>query len=211
MREELKYLDIEGHYGGDQEWFSYFSMRFGGCAAATACELLLYHALYREGCRALYPYDIGRPTKADFNLLGKRMRPYLKPRAGGISRLSTYTEGLSRYLREETGGKFLLEAESLGGDAPEEEAEAFVREGIRRGIPMPFLLLRHQDPQFSEITWHWFLLTGYEESGEGLRVVYGTYGERYTALLSSLWDTGHEQKGGILRLCIRPAHGETAG
>ena len=93
----------------------------------------------------------------------------------------------------------------------EEEAEAFVREGIRRGIPMPFLLLRHQDPQFSEITWHWFLLTGYEESGEGLRVVYGTYGERYTALLSSLWDTGHEQKGGILRLCIRPAHGETAG
>ena len=70
---------------------------------------------------------------------------------------------------------------------------------------------RAQDPQFSEITWHWFLLTGYEESGEGLRVVYGTYGERYTALLSSLWDTGHEQKGGILRLCIRPAHGEAAG
>lgn len=203
MTEELKYLDIEGHYGGDQEWFSYFSMRFGGCAAATACELLIYHALYMEGCEALYPYDRDHLTKADFNLLGKKMRPYLKPRAGGISSLSIYTDGLSQYLKEETNGRFTLEADCLEGAASEEEAAAFLKEGIRRGIPMPYLLLRHQDPQFSEISWHWFLITGYEESEDGLRVIYGTYGERYTALFSSLWNTGHEHKGGMLRAHIR--------
>ena len=48
MLKELNYLDIEGNYGGDQEWFSYFSMRMGGCGAATACELLMYLAEHRS-------------------------------------------------------------------------------------------------------------------------------------------------------------------
>ena len=204
MRKELDYLNIEGHYGGDQEWFSYFSMRFGGCAAATACELLMYLAKSRADCRELYPYnDAEHITKTDYNAMGKRMRPYLKPRMGGISSLSIYIEGICQYLEQEAAWPGRLSFEGFDGHRDVREARAFIKEQIDRDMPVPYLLLKHSDPAFDEITWHWFLLTGYEESEAGFSVIYGTYGERYTADLAALWNTGYEERGGMLRVEVK--------
>lgn len=202
MEKELDYLDIEGCYGGNQEWFSYFSMRVGGCAAATACELLMYLSHRDETYRGLCPFDSGHFTKAEFNEMGKRMRPYLKPRRNGINRLSIYMDGLSSYMEQEAKRPGLLRMEGFDGNSRVQDAEAFIRSRLDDGMPVPYLLLRHRDPSFDEITWHWFMLTGYADRPEGFTVRYATYGERNEALLERLWDTGYEEKGGMVGIWL---------
>ena len=41
MKKELAYFNIEGEYGGNQNWF-YDSMTLGGCAAIATCDLCIY-------------------------------------------------------------------------------------------------------------------------------------------------------------------------
>ena len=202
MEKELNYPDIEGNYGGNQEWFSYFSMRVGGCAAATACELLMYLSQKEEAYRELYPFDSGRFTKAGFNELGKRMRPYLKPRRSGINRLSIYMDGLFAYMEQEAKRPKLFLMEGYDGNRCVRDAEAFIRGRLEDDMPVPYLLLRHRDPSFDDITWHWFMLTGYEERPEGFTVRFATYGERREVLLERLWDTGYGEKGGMVGICL---------
>lgn len=203
MKKELNYLDIEGNYGGDQEWFSYFSMRMGGCGAATACEFLMYLAKERECLRDLYPYDIEHFTIEDYNRMGKRMRPYLKPRKNGIDRTSIYIEGFDAYMKMETSFPELLEMRGFEGDRDIEEAKIFIKNQINAGLPIPYLMLRHTDPKFKDFVWHWFMITGYEESEEGFFVILATYGERYVFDFHELWNTGHERRGGMVEVQLR--------
>jgi len=198
MRKELEYINIEGNYGGDQEWFSYFSMRFGGCAAATACELLMYLSGRYPGLEELYPFNRDAFTKADYNLMGKKMRPYLKPRKNGINRTEVYMDGLTDYMRNETRFPELLNMESFDGNCEEEEAKAFIIKKINEGMPIPYLMLRHTDEVFSDFVWHWFMITGYEQTEDLFQVIIATYGERYTADFHKLWNTGHRHRGGMV-------------
>ena len=203
MKKELDYLNIEGNYGGDQEWFSYFSMRFGGCAAATAIELLMYLAKEYEELRELYPYDICQLTKIDYNLFGKQMRPHLKPRKNGVCKTSMYIEGLEQYMKDETPFSELFELNGFEGSETEEEAKAFIKSKINAGLPIPYLMLRHTDSKYKDFVWHWFMLTGYEETEAGFQVIIATYGERYVFDFHELWNTDYELKGGMVdvKLC----------
>lgn len=49
MKTELNYFMIEGSYGSNQDWFSNFLMKMGGCAAVTACDSCIYLALWHDG------------------------------------------------------------------------------------------------------------------------------------------------------------------
>ena len=42
MKKELTYFNIEGEYGGNQNWFYDPMMRLGGCAAIATCDLCIY-------------------------------------------------------------------------------------------------------------------------------------------------------------------------
>ena len=57
MKKELAYFNIEGEYGGNQNWFYDPMMRLGGCAAIATCDLCIYLNLYREN-KHLYPFNI---------------------------------------------------------------------------------------------------------------------------------------------------------
>ena len=46
MKKELTYFNIEGEYGGNQNWFYDPMMRLGGCAAIATCDLCIYLNLY---------------------------------------------------------------------------------------------------------------------------------------------------------------------
>ena len=48
MERHLDYFEIEGAYGGSQDWFTNIVMHVGGCGAATACDTCIYLALQRE-------------------------------------------------------------------------------------------------------------------------------------------------------------------
>ena len=199
MERHLDYFEIEGAYGGSQDWFTNIVMHVGGCGAATACDTCIYLAL-RKGMKGLYPGDAGRLTKQAYKEFSMKMKPYLKPRAGGIDRLETYIEGYARYLADlgnEDGRS--LHMEPLRGETDVEEAKAAVRRQIDRGLPVPYLLLYHKDKkQFGDFTWHWFLLTGYQEREGRFYVTAATYGAATRLDFEEMWDTGYEKKGGMV-------------
>ena len=65
MKKELTYFNIEGEYGGNQNWFYDPMMRLGGCAAIATCDLCIY--LKRlKGYDNLYPFNTNSLKKEDY-------------------------------------------------------------------------------------------------------------------------------------------------
>lgn len=91
-----------------------------------------------------------------------------------------------------------LSFEELPGTESCGAAEAFIRRHIDSGYPVPYLMLRHKKAYYKDFVWHWFLCYGYEESEAGFWITVATYGESSTFLLSDLWDTGYDEKGGLI-------------
>ena len=229
MRQELAHYNIDEALGGSQEWFVDPFMKLGGCGAVTACDTCIWLAREVEGAEWLYPFDPAKIAKADFLHFGKMMKPYLRPRAGGINRLELFMRGFGAYLRgreemvrqaeagEEAkagcndvlsrGRKILRMSGFSGHESADRAWDELVRK-INEGFPVPMLMLRHQNPELKDLVWHWFLLIGYSDeegaAGEaaekkaGRKVKVVTYGETAWIDFDRLWDTGYEQKGGLI-------------
>ncbi len=78
MREELPYFYIGDSYGGNQDWFSSFMMRKGGCAAETLCDGCIYFAKY-FGRVHLCPFPAGTITQKEYVRFSEMVEPFLKP------------------------------------------------------------------------------------------------------------------------------------
>ena len=65
MEKELDYFEIDGEFGGNQDWFRNVVMKMGGCAAATACDSCIYFSMH-QGNEKLYPFDISNVTKEEY-------------------------------------------------------------------------------------------------------------------------------------------------
>lgn len=195
VRKELEYFRIEGALGGSQDWFSDWSMYYGGCAAITACDLCIYLALHKDR-RILYPYDAEHLTRRDFLAFGKQMKPYLRPRAHGVDKLSLYTDGITGYWRD-CGVRDLI-VQELPGETDFPAAWQAIRSQLDNDLPIPYLLLKHRSPRMREYVWHWFILAGYQEEGDRRQVKAVTYGESEWLDFTALWDTGYRQKGGAI-------------
>ncbi len=213
MRKELEHFYIGEALGGSQDWFMDPFMKLGGCGAVTACDTCIWLAR-SQGAEWMYPFAPQNLGRSEFLHFGRVMKPYLRPRAGGINRLELYMRGFGAYLRgraeawrQEQGSENseplrMLRMSGFSGDSPADEAwEAVVRQ-IDAGFPVPILVLRHKDPELKDFVWHWFLLIGYsdEESKDtpGRHVKAVTYGEWAWVDFDRLWDTGYEQKGGLV-------------
>lgn len=204
MKKILDYFSIDGAVGGSQDWFKNVVMHIGGCAAATACDCCIYLALYR-GMPRLYPGDVHRLTKQDYIDFSMKMKPYLKPRVNGVNKLWMFTEGFGRYLSD--AGERRLHMTELPGTEDVRTAEVFIKKQIDSGFPVPYLMLRHREARYKDFVWHWFLCYGYEEREDGLWITAATYGASFRLPLGGLWDTGYEEKGGLIGL--EPAEGFT--
>ena len=203
MKKVLDYFTIDGAYGGNQDWFTNVVMHFGGCGAATACDSCIYLAKYK-GMEQLYPYDISHLNKDDYKKFSQIMKPYIKPRIGGVKKLEWYIEGLTRYIsdvNEKEHVDLSLPMDMLSGTASCVQAKQAIIHQIDRGYPVPYLMLEHTDrSRFEDFIWHWFLVVGYEEKEEGgnFLVTAATYGEASELPFEELWDTGYEEKGGLI-------------
>ncbi len=197
MKKELQYFTVEKSYGGNQDWFRDPMMKLGGCAAATVCDTSIYMSLYQDK-KHLYPYDINNLNKADYISFAAKMKPYLKPRWKGINTLNIYIDGLNNYLSET--GESGIKVSGLPGDMPYEQAANQLRNQIDNGMPVPYLLLKHKASSMSFFVWHWFLLVGYETDKDELLVKAATYGNYHWLSLRELWDTGYQEKGGMILL-----------
>ena len=196
MKKILDYFTIDGEIGGNQDWFRNIVMHVGGCAAATACDSCIYFALH-QGQRHLYPFDVQNLEKEDYIQFSMKMKPYIKPRAGGVKKLSMFIDGFSNYLKDV--GDTRLEMEEFAGEHTHQEAAALIKEQIDAGFPVPYLMLRHTDPEYKDFVWQWFLCYGYEETESDILITVATYGEASTFSLKDLWNTGYEEKGGLIR------------
>ena len=195
MQNELEYYKIGDSFGGNQEWFRNVLMYMGGCAAATACDSCIYLAL-RQGKEKLYPYDIHQLTKEDYIQFSMVMKPYLRPRVQGINKLSLYIEGFAKYLQDT--GMQELKMGGFPGEYSAEKAAQQVKNQIDKGFPVPYLMLHHTMRKFKDFNWHWFLVVGYEETASDFKVKVATYGEATVFSLEELWNTGFEEKGGMI-------------
>ena len=151
--------------------------------------------------RQLYPFDRDGLTVKDYKRFSQIMKPYIRPRAGGVKKPQWYVDGLSRYISDvnaREGCDIKLQMDILPGDRPYTEAAEKIRQQIDAGYPVPYLMLRHKNQKFKDFIWHWFLVVGYEEKEDGLEIVTATYGEAARISLRELWDTGHEEKGGLI-------------
>ena len=222
----IDYFQIEGTPGGNQEWCTDFWMYLGGCGALAACDLSICLAR-NYGLKKCYPGDAWNLTKKDYVDFSTKMKPYIHPRVGGVTKLSMFTEGCGQYLKD---CGYQVEFETLDGDRPYEEAEAFVKNALERNLPVIYLMLRHRDKEFKDLNWHWFSVTGYkiqteqenkinirqqnisqEDRGllEGMNqnemktvdkvyLNYHTYGEALSVDFKRLWNTGMYKKGGMV-------------
>ena len=123
------------------------------------------------------------------------MKLYLQPRSTGIKDLETYMEGVRAYLADMELSDISLTG--FSGDEPAEAGEGLIRDQIDRGIPVPYLMLKHRDAAFKFFEWHWFLVNGYETREDGFYIKAATYGKAHWLPFAKLWDTGQEEKGGI--------------
>ena len=164
MKQEknIDYFQIEGTPGGNQEWCTDFWMYLGGCGALAACDLSICLAR-NYGLKKCYPGDALNLTRKEYVDFSMKMKPYIHPRVGGVTKLSMFTDGCGQYLKDCGYG---AEFETLDGDKPYEEAEKFVKKAIERNLPVIYLMLRHRDKEFKDLNWHWFCITGYKTEKE---------------------------------------------
>ena len=183
-------------YGGNQEWFSNFMMRLGGCAAETACDSSVYFAR-EKGITQAYPYDAQHLTRKEYVEFSKIMEPYLKPRRSGIDRLDIFMDGYGRYLMDR--GITQVTMSGLEGYESVEKARAALIAQIDRGLPVPVLVLKHKNRKFRDYNWHWFLVNGYKTINESRTLIKAvTYSEYQWLPFEELWDTGYQRKGGLI-------------
>ena len=195
MKKELDYFTIGASYGGNQNWMKSIMMRRGGCGAITASDCSILFAK-NQGITAVCPFDPEEITKQAYVQFCHQMERYLWPRRHGIDRLEIFLDGYGKYLQD--AGVNGITMTGLEGTEPYEAAEAAVIARIDAGLPVPMLLLRHKDRRFKDYNWHWFPLTGYERTENGFFVKAVTYSHAQWFDLAALWDTGHEQKGGLI-------------
>ncbi|MCD7817637.1 MAG: hypothetical protein LUH07_01085 [Lachnospiraceae bacterium] len=197
MQKELSYYRVGDDYGWDQDKFPGFLMKHAGCAAVTACDSCIYLKLYK-GLSELCPYVSADITREEYLDFAGEMKPYLYPRMGGIDTLNLYMDSFGNYLHDRGSS---LEMTPFAGTESLQEAEQVIVEQLDQEIPIPYLMLKHKKKELDDYTWHWFMLTGYKTEAEDrndFQVKVVTYGEAVWFDLAELWDTGYEQKGGMI-------------
>ncbi len=195
MQKELLYFTVDGDYGFDQDKFPDFLMKMGGCAAVAACDSCVYFKAY-GGIEEICPLDVQKITAKDYIAFAGQMKQYLHPRAGGINTLEMYIEHFESYLKDV--GCQRVKLAPLHGTEQAETAKAALKEQIDRDLPVPILILRHRNPLYRDYSWHWFTLTGYKTDEKGFQVKAVSYGSYIWFDFDDLWDTGYENKGGLV-------------
>lgn len=189
----IDYFNIEGTPGGNQDWCTDFWMHLGGCAALAACDLsiCLSKNLRLTGC---CPYDPENMTKKQYVDFSMVMKPYIHPRMGGVAELSLFTYGYGKYLNDRG---YDVTFDLCPGEKSFEEAEIFLKNALKKNLPVPFLLLRHRDKSLKDLNWHWFMITGCDVRNERSILKYHTYGEEQEVDFQQLWSTGMYRRGGM--------------
>ncbi|MCI1248666.1 MAG: hypothetical protein LKG17_07110 [Megasphaera sp.] len=196
---EVPIFKVGNYYGYNQELFTDHWMNIGGCGAVTACDVSIFLAL-NHGLTKLYSFDVRHIRATEYIRFSQLMKPYLRPRQSGIDTLELWIDGYSRYVQD--CGETNVYMRGLSAACSLAEMEKAVRRAIDNNLPVPYLNLRHANPNMISYVWHWFWLAGYEGGYDDFLVKVVTYGSYRWLPLKELWDTGYEKKGGLILLSL---------
>lgn len=129
------------------------------------------------------------------------MNAYLRPRMTGVHTLQLYIDGFEKYLQYIKNED--IKMTPFNGENSLFDGEKIVINQIDKKMPIPFLLLEHENPNLKEFVWHWFLIVGYEKTDDELFIKTATYGDYNWILFKELWDTGYEERGGMIIVDIQ--------
>jgi hypothetical protein len=195
MKKELDFINIEGFYGGDQNWYKDRFMRMAGCSAVCASEACAYLAGHFPNLRSLYPGDPLDIHKEEFISFMETVFRYVTPGFMGMSSIKRFKRCFLEYASAAGAD---VRVSMLGGEASADAAKEFARRALNAGYCVLYLLLTHKDKELDEFTWHWFTLTGYETDGETMLVDFATWSNKHTFDLGRLWNTGTLSHGGMV-------------
>lgn len=195
MIKETAFFKINDSIGGNQDWFDSLFMRMGGCAICTALDVSINLKIHHD-IDNIYPYDINSLSIDNYVRFSNIMKPYLKPRFKGIDSLEIYLNGYSKYLKDNNITNINLCG--LSQDKPVNDAKQAIIQYIDQDYVIPFLLLRHNNYQFKDFIWHWFLIIGYKIENDIFYIKVSTYSREHWFKLEDIWDSGFKQKGGLI-------------
>lgn len=193
----IDYFQIEGIPGGNQDWCTDFWMYLGGCAALAACDISICLAK-NNNLKDCCPFDTENMTRKEYVDFSMVMKPYIHPRVGGVAKISIFTEGFGKYLKDRG---YDVTFDMCSGEESYEKACDFLKKSLNRNLPISFLLLRHRDKSLKELNWHWFMITGYSIENGNITVRYHTYGQEQEVDFKLLWNTGMYRRGGMASIC----------
>ncbi|MBQ9519481.1 MAG: hypothetical protein IJR59_06280 [Firmicutes bacterium] len=202
MKKELPLFKVDDMIGFDQELFDDWWMNKGGCGAVVACDCCIYFKKYM-GISSVFGSDTDNITEDCYERFAMKMKPFLSPRISGINKPEIFADGFADYL--ESMGETRIKMDVLLSSCPYEELLAEVKRLIDCDLPVPMLILRHKNPLLEDFVWHWFWLAGYEEFDGTCMVKAISYGTYRWFSLYDMWNSGHAEKGGIIR--FKPIEG----
>ena len=196
IKHNIPYFNVGKTPGGNQDWFKDWWMNVGGCAALAACDTCICLAK-NHGQKKCCPFSPEHITVSQYVEFGMTMKPFIRPRVGGVTKLSDFTKGCGKYLEKQG---ILAEFKLCPGEKTYEEAEKFLVDTLQKNMPVAFLLLKHKSEECKELIWHWFMITGYEKKDGKLTAIYHTYGNTNKIEFATLWNTGFHKKGGMVAI-----------
>jgi hypothetical protein len=195
MKKELKYFYIGKNLGWNQNDFTKYWMKIGGCGAVTACDSFVYFKKYFNKDK-LYPYSVENVDYDEYYSFTNVIKPYLRPRVTGIDSLDIYIDGIKKYFNDV--GENTLEISGFEGCNEYEDAKSIVKMQIDNDYIVPMLMLKNANTVVRDYVWHWFLLGGYDEIDSKFMVKVITYGDYRWIDFEDLWNSGHRRKGGLI-------------
>jgi len=176
------------YYGGNQYWFPKKFNQLSGCGPVVAANITAYLSqTFTDKYNALYPYK-GIVNKKDFTMHMVEIRKYVKPGIFGLTSVNKFSDAVLAFSK--------IRGVSLTSHILDEKTDSiqeainFIFEALSQRLPIAILVLKHQNKEFKEYTWHWMTITGLNLNPQSNKcyISVSTYGERREIDLDLLWN-----------------------
>jgi hypothetical protein len=180
LSEEVNFVPIEGHYGGNQHWLSDLQIMSEfdanrACGPTSGANIAHYLANHIPTAKELYTRgnDMRSFTETIRDLFG-----YMRPRLFGLPFARDYIRGFVRYAASR-GVTLQAHIHRPRRQAPGglEQTLDFIRQGLQRECPVALISWNANDDLY---TWHWVTVTEiYRLDGHWLFGM-SSWGQKYT-------------------------------
>jgi hypothetical protein len=177
----------------DQQWFRTLFHSISGCGPTTASVILMYMAsVFPDQCRGAYPYELPA-KKEDFVPFMEAVREYVKPGLHGLTDDGFFAEQTAAFAKKlgvPLAYNRVMSSLTVG------VAYGYIKKAVDEGYLPALLILRNPARELDDFTWHWMVITGYDD--EKRTVFIATNGSESELSFDLIW----HQKNPYKSACV---------